>query len=70
MLDASKPKGCAPSVRLHAACMAVRPFTRWSGQKVRITRNHWAVARTARAAVWLLLPLASLHDAWHPAPVS
>jgi hypothetical protein len=27
MLDASKSKGCTPLVRLHATCMAVRPFT-------------------------------------------
>jgi hypothetical protein len=26
--------------------------------------------RAPRAAVWLLLPWASLHDAWDPAPVS
>jgi hypothetical protein len=26
--------------------------------------------RALRAAVWLLLPWASLHDAWDPAPVS
>jgi hypothetical protein len=29
MLDASKLKGCISVVQLHAACMAVRPFTRW-----------------------------------------
>jgi hypothetical protein len=29
MLDATKPKGCAPAVRLHATYMAVRPFDRW-----------------------------------------
>jgi hypothetical protein len=48
MLNASKSKGCAPLVRLHAACMAVRPFTRWPGRKWRNARNRWAVARTAR----------------------
>jgi hypothetical protein len=26
--------------------------------------------RAPRAVVWLLLPWASLHDAWDPAPVS
>jgi hypothetical protein len=26
MLDALESKGCAPLVRLHAACMAIRPF--------------------------------------------
>jgi hypothetical protein len=25
-----KSKGCAHLARLHAACMDVRPFTRWS----------------------------------------
>jgi hypothetical protein len=48
MLAASESKGCAPLVRLHAACMAVRPFTRWSGRKWRNAHNRWAVARTAR----------------------
>jgi hypothetical protein len=51
MLDASKSKGCAPLVRLHAACVAVRPFTRWSGRKWRNARNRWAVARTARGGL-------------------
>jgi hypothetical protein len=48
MLDASKSKGCAPLVRLHAACMAVRPFARWFGRKWRNARNRRAVTRTAR----------------------
>jgi hypothetical protein len=47
MLDASKSKGCAPLVRLHAACMAVRPFARWSRRKWRNACNRWAVTRTA-----------------------
>jgi hypothetical protein len=51
MLDVSKSKGCAPLVRLHAACMAVRPFTRWSGRKWRNARNRWAVAHTARGGL-------------------
>ena len=34
--------------RLHAACMAARPFARWSGQKWRVTCNRWVVVRTAR----------------------
>jgi uncharacterized protein YceK len=51
MLDASKPKGCAPLVRLHAACMAACPFTRWSGRKWRNARNRWAVARIARSGL-------------------
>jgi hypothetical protein len=29
MLDASESKGCTLMVRLHVACMLVRPFTRW-----------------------------------------
>jgi hypothetical protein len=32
-----------------------------------VTAGH---LRAPRAAVWLLLPWASLHDAWDPAPVS
>jgi hypothetical protein len=32
-----------------------------------VTAGH---LHALRAAVWLLLPLASLHDAWDPAPVS
>jgi hypothetical protein len=51
MLDASKSKGCAPLVRLHAACMAVRPFTRSSGRKWGNASNRWAVARTARSGL-------------------
>jgi hypothetical protein len=35
--------------RLHAACMAVRPFTRWSGQKWGSACNRRVVACTARA---------------------
>jgi hypothetical protein len=27
-----KSKGCAHLAWLHAACMAVHPFTRWSGR--------------------------------------
>jgi hypothetical protein len=59
---------CAHLARLHAACMAARPFARWSGQKWRAACNRWAVARTACAAVWLLLFWAGLHDVWDPAP--
>jgi hypothetical protein len=51
MLDASKSKGCAPLVQLHAACMAVRPFTRWSRRKWRSACNRWAVTRTARGGL-------------------
>jgi hypothetical protein len=43
-----KSKGCAHLARLHAACMAARPFTRWSGRKWRNACNRWAVACTAR----------------------
>jgi hypothetical protein len=38
---------CAHLARLHAACMAARPFARWSGQKWRVACNRWAVVRTA-----------------------
>jgi hypothetical protein len=51
MLDALESKGCAHLVRLHVACMAVCPFTRWSGRKWRNARNRWAVARTARGGL-------------------
>jgi hypothetical protein len=51
MLDASKSKGCAPLVRLHVACMAVRPFTRWSGRKWRGAYNRWAVKHSARGGL-------------------
>jgi hypothetical protein len=47
MLGALESKGCAHLVRLHAACMAVLPFTRWSRRKWRNACNRWAVARTA-----------------------
>jgi hypothetical protein len=36
---------------LHGACMAVCPFTRWSGQKRRNARNRWAVARTTHGGL-------------------
>jgi hypothetical protein len=51
MLDASKSKGCALLVQLHAACMVVGPFTRWSGRKWRSACNRWAVTRTARGGL-------------------
>jgi hypothetical protein len=38
---------CAHLARLHAACMAARPFARWSEQKWRVACNRWAVVRTA-----------------------
>jgi hypothetical protein len=38
---------CAHLARLHAACMATRPFARWSRQKWRVACNRWAVVRTA-----------------------
>jgi hypothetical protein len=46
-----KSEGCAHLARLHAACMAARPFTHWSGQKWRNARNRWAVACTARGGL-------------------
>jgi hypothetical protein len=36
---------------LHAACMAARPFARWSGQKWRAACNRWAVARIAHGGL-------------------
>jgi hypothetical protein len=58
---------CAHLARLHAACMAARPFARWSGKSgeplVTAGRLH-----APRAAVWPLLPWAGLHDMWDLAP--
>jgi hypothetical protein len=51
MLDASKSKGCAPLVRLHAAYMAVCSFTRWSGRKWRSACNCWAVTHTTHGGL-------------------
>jgi hypothetical protein len=42
---------CAHLARLHAACMAARPFARWSGQKWRVACNRWAVVRTAHGGL-------------------
>jgi hypothetical protein len=68
MLGSLESKGRAHLARLHAACMAVRPFTRWSGRKWRSACNRRVVACTARVAGWLLLPWTGLHDVWDPAP--
>jgi hypothetical protein len=68
MLGLLESKGRAHLARLHAACMAVRPFTRWSGREWRSACNHRVVACTARVAGWLLLPWTGLHDVWDPAP--
>jgi hypothetical protein len=57
-----KSEGRTHLARLHAACMAARPFIRRSGRKWRGACNRWAV--------WLLLPWASLHDVWDSAPAS
>jgi hypothetical protein len=43
-----KSEGRVHLARLHAACMAARPFTRWSGRKWRNACNRWAVTCTAR----------------------
>jgi hypothetical protein len=43
-----KSEGRAHLAWLHAACMAARPFARWSRQKRRDAHNCWAVACTAR----------------------
>jgi hypothetical protein len=42
---------CAHLARLHAACMAARPFACWSGQKWRAACNRWAVACTAHGGL-------------------
>jgi hypothetical protein len=49
MLGLLESKGRAHLARLHAACMAVLPFTRWSGRKWRSACNRRVVACTARA---------------------
>jgi hypothetical protein len=46
-----KSEGCAHLARLHAACMAARPFTCWPGRKWRNAYNRWAVACTARGGL-------------------
>jgi hypothetical protein len=46
-----KSKGRAHLARLHAACMAVRPFARWSGRKWRNACNRRAVACTAHGSL-------------------
>jgi hypothetical protein len=56
MLDASKSKGCILVVRLHAACMLVRPFTRWFGRKWRGACNRRAVTYSARGGLAASVP--------------
>jgi hypothetical protein len=51
MLGALESKGRAHLARLHADCMAVHPFTRWSGRKWRNACNRWAVACPAHGAL-------------------
>jgi hypothetical protein len=46
-----KSEGHAHLARLHAACMVVRPFTRWTGRKWRNACNRRAVACTARGGL-------------------
>jgi hypothetical protein len=46
-----KSEGRAHLARLHAACMAARPFARWSRRKWRNARNRWAVACTAHGGL-------------------
>jgi hypothetical protein len=46
-----KSKGRTHLARLHAACTAVRPFTRWSGRKWRDACNRWAFACTTRGGL-------------------
>jgi hypothetical protein len=46
-----KSERCVHLARLHAACMAARPFTRWSGQKWRDACNRWMVACTAHGGL-------------------
>jgi hypothetical protein len=46
-----KSERCTHLARLHAACMAARPFTLWSGRKWRDVCNRWTVACTARGGL-------------------
>jgi hypothetical protein len=46
-----KSEGHTHLARLHAACMVVRPFTRWSGRKWRSACNRWAVACPERGGL-------------------
>jgi hypothetical protein len=46
-----KSEGRAHLARLHAACMAARPFARWSRRKRRNARNRCAVACTAHGGL-------------------
>jgi hypothetical protein len=46
-----KSEGRAHLARLHAACMAIHLFTRWSGRKWRNACNRWAVACPARGGL-------------------
>jgi hypothetical protein len=46
-----KSEGRAHLARLHAACMAARPFARRYGRKQRNARNRWTVACTARGGL-------------------
>jgi hypothetical protein len=46
-----KSERCAHLARLHAACMAARPFARWSGRKWRDVCNRWTVACIARGGL-------------------
>jgi hypothetical protein len=54
MLDASKSKGCAPMVQLHAVCMAsaLSPVGLGEDGGVLVTAGR---LHAPRAAVWLLL---------------
>jgi hypothetical protein len=46
-----KSERCAHLARLHAACMAARPFACWSEQKWRGACNRWAVACIMRGGL-------------------
>jgi hypothetical protein len=51
MLEATKSKGCAPVVRLHATCMTVHPFNRWFLRGWRSACNREAVTRSTRGGL-------------------
>jgi hypothetical protein len=46
-----KSERCAHLAWLHVACMADRPFVRWSGRNWRGACNRWTVACTSRGGL-------------------
>ena len=51
MLACQKSEKRVHLARLHAACMAARPFRPLVWAKVGVARNRWAVVRTTRGGL-------------------